>query len=207
MRNVNVTRLIVGPLATNCYIVKDPRSPHCLIIDPGGDGDKILNKVAELKGQVRGTVLTHGHFDHWLAAGKVQRVTGVPLWIGEEDLGLLEDSGWMSPFMPEDTPSLTEVKTLKDGDTLTCGSFSLSIVHTPGHSPGSICLYTPGHLFSGDLIFKEGVGRTDLPGGDSSKLFHSISEAVMTLPDQTKIYPGHGSLTTVRHERASNPFF
>lgn len=203
---MKVTRLIVGPLATNCYIVKDPLSPDCLIIDPGSDGEDILKKVRDLEGIVRGIVLTHGHFDHWLAAGIVQRSAAVPVWMGQRDIGLLTDSGWMNPFMSQDSPSPTGISPLEDGDNVKCGSVSLKAIHTPGHSPGSICLYTPGHLFSGDLIFKEGVGRTDLPGGDSHELFGSIARSVMSLPDETRIYPGHGSLTTVRHERTANPF-
>lgn len=195
----------VGSLATNCYAVVD--GEDCLVIDPGDRGPSILRRVKGLGAGISGIVLTHGHFDHTGAVGYIREQTGAKVMIGEDDAGLLVDPGWMRPFMDSGSAPITDVVFLRDGDTVTCGTTEFTVYHTPGHSPGSICLYTPGHLFSGDLVFMEGVGRTDLPGGDPSKLAESLRRMLSTLPDETKIYPGHGGTTTVAHEKAANPFF
>ncbi len=194
----------VGALATNCYIVVD--GEDCLVIDPGDRGPSILRKVKKLGASISGIVLTHGHFDHTGAAGYLREQTGAKVMIGEDDAGLLVDPGWMRPFMGSDFHPITDAVFLKSGDTVTCGTTEFIVYQTPGHSPGSVSLYTLGHLFSGDLIFMEGVGRADLPGGDPSKLAESLRRILSSLPDETKIYPGHGGFTTVAHEKAANPF-
>ena len=127
--------------------------------------------------------------------------------IGEGDADLLADPGWMRPFMPTGLPPVKDVSYLREGEVVRCGASEFRVFLTPGHSPGGISLYAPGHLFSGDLIFKEGVGRTDLPGGDSDRLLDSVQRILSSLPDDTTIYPGHGEPTTIAHEKAANPFF
>ena len=202
---MEITALVIGALATNCYIIHDGHD--CLVVDPGDKGPFILGKVSELGAKVSGIVLTHGHFDHTGAAGYLQEETGAKVMIGEGDAGLLANPGWMRPFMGSGSAPVRDIALLRNGDTVKCGTTEFTVTLTPGHSPGSLCLYTPGHLFSGDLIFREGVGRTDLPGGDPAELAESVCHMLSALPDGTKVYPGHGESTTVAHEKTAGPTF
>ncbi|MGI6642493.1 MAG: MBL fold metallo-hydrolase [Bacillota bacterium] len=203
---MRVVTLPVGELSTNCYIVLDPESGKCIVIDPGAEGQRIAAKIREIGGNLHSIVLTHGHFDHTGAAGFLHIAAGVPVMVGAADARLLSDPGWMAPFIRHQGPRVTNATTIDHGDSVSFGRVSLKVLHTPGHSPGSISLYCPGHLFSGDLIFKEGVGRTDLPGGDAEQLLASLTTKVMILPPETCVYPGHGENTTVGHEQKHNPF-
>ena len=150
-------------------------------------------------------LLTHGHFDHFLAAAEVQRETGAPVWVGEDDLLLLRDLGWMAQFLPQGLALPSDVRALAEGDRVTVGDEELSVIHTPGHSQGSCCFLAPGILFSGDLIFQGAVGRTDLPGGDPVELDRSLAR-VADLPGDTVMYPGHGPVTKVAVEKERNPY-
>ncbi len=203
---MKVVTLSVGELSTNCHIVLDPKSCRCIVIDPGAEGQYIAARISEMGGTLRAIVLTHGHFDHTGAAGYLQKAAKVPVMVGEADAILLSDPGWMAPFFREVGPGVTDATILTEGDTVSFGEMCLKVLETPGHSPGSISLYCPGHLFSGDLIFRESVGRTDLPGGDPERLLDILNRRVMTLPSETRIYPGHGETTTVGHEKNHNPF-
>jgi len=194
----------VGALGTNCYIVVD--AEECLVVDPGDNGPSIMGKINALGVRVSGILLTHGHFDHTGAAGFLQAETGARAMIGEADARLLADPDWMLPYMPKGQTPVKDVSHLKEGDTVKCGTIEFSVFSTPGHSPGSVCVYTPGHLFSGDLIFRDGVGRDDLPGGDPDVLAQSVQRILSLFPDETVIYPGHGGQTTVAREKAANPF-
>ncbi len=200
---MKVTSLPVGSLETNCYIVASDRD--CLVIDPGDDAGIILEVVGREGLRVHGIVLTHGHFDHYLAAGEVQEATGCPVYVGAADLPSLKDPGWMAEYMPPGHVMPEDVRVLSDGDTVEAGVLSFRVIHTPGHSPGSICLYSPGVLFSGDLLFNGSVGRTDLPGGDSRAMRESLRKVGM-FPDDTVVYPGHGPSTTIGEEKESNPY-
>lgn len=202
---MEITSLEVGALGTNCYIVTD--GEECIVIDPGDEGPSILDRVNRLGAKVVGIVLTHGHFDHTGDAGYLQEKTGAKVMIGEGDASLLADPGWMLPFMPKGLSTVKDVSHPKEGDVVRCGASEFKVFLTPGHSPGGISLYAPGHLFSGDFIFRESVGRTDLPGGDSDRLLDSVQRILSSLPDDTTIYPGHGEPTTIAHEKAANPFF
>ncbi len=217
---VKVQRLVVGSLMTNCYIIFDEETSKCAIIDPGGEGEKILDAVREKGLVIEYIVCTHGHLDHIYDAGLIQKRLGTPVLIGEKDRTLLDDPGWMSAIM--DTSGMVRVEeclTLKEGDCIHIGNACLRVLETPGHTPGSISLYyagaleslesdagSQGALFSGDLIFRLSVGRTDFPGGDMDTLLQSIRTKVLTLPDETVIYPGHNWVTTVGKEREENPF-
>ncbi len=196
----------VGGLATNCHIAVDFEAGECIVIDPGAEGERIMETVSAHGATVRAIVLTHGHFDHTGAAGYVQSVTGAPVFVGEADSELLKDPGWMLPFVTKEGPDVGNLTVLREGDTVSFGGVSLQVIETPGHSRGSISLYCPGHLFSGDLLFHKGVGRTDLPGGNLSQLLSSIREKVLTLPESTAVHAGHGKATTVGYEKANNPF-
>jgi hydroxyacylglutathione hydrolase len=205
---MKVECVVVGSLATNCYIPYDENNRCGLVIDPGEDGDKILAVIKKLGINVESIVLTHGHFDHTGAARVVRDGTGAPILIGEMDASYLEDPGWMRPFMKSAQGwPIAGYKILREGDIVQAGSLQFTAIETPGHSLGSLCVYSPGHLFTGDLIFREVVGRTDLPGGSGDMLVKSIWDKVLVLPEDTIIYPGHGPKTTVKYEKRHNPFF
>ncbi|MDI6869982.1 MAG: MBL fold metallo-hydrolase [Bacillota bacterium] len=188
---MTIQTLLVGVLGTNCYLVSDPESREMLVIDPGAEAERILAAIRAGGVKVAAIVNTHGHWDHIGANGEVKEATGAPLLIHEADAGIT------SP--PAD-------RLLHGEEELPLGRFKLRVIHTPGHSPGSICLYLPGVLFSGDTLFAESVGRTDLPGGSLSQLVSSIREKLFVLPDETVVHPGHGPSTTVGEERSLNPY-
>lgn len=200
---MKVKRLAVGSLDTNCYIASSGKK--CVIVDPGADAPSVLAEVARAGLEVQAILLTHGHFDHFLGAGEVQEATGAPVYINLEDMAWLNEPGWMKQFLPEDSAPLKDIRSLDEGQEVAVGDEALRAIHTPGHSPGSSCFYAPGVLFAGDLVFKRGVGRTDLPGGDPDALRASLKRAI-ELPGETLIYPGHGPVTTVADEKARNPF-
>ncbi len=208
---MRVEALRVGALETNCYLVFD--GEECLIVDPGDDGDTILRRVTDRGARVSGIAITHGHFDHTGAAAFLHDETGAPVYIGRDDARLLADPGWMKPFVGEGARTFQNPVLLVESDTVSCGASKFTVFETPGHSPGSVCFYSPGLggspgvLFSGDLLFREGIGRTDLPGGSQDDIIRSITEKVMALPDDTIVYPGHGEATTVFYERTCNPYF
>ena len=208
---MDIRTISVGALPTNCYILSSGGS--LVVIDPGDDGDRIMSELEKAGGDaaaVKAILLTHAHFDHTCAAGHLQEKTGAPVFVGEGDAALLSDPGWMKPLMPDGVKPIIDVRTLREGDSVSFGDASLTVWETPGHSPGSLTFLGAGpdaaHVaFCGDLIFRGGIGRTDLPGGDSSELGRSLSR-VMELPDDTVVHPGHGAATTVGRERADNPF-
>ena len=204
---MKVERLVVGSLATNCYLVVDEKSKKGIIVDPGGDGPYILESIERFGIDPVAIILTHGHLDHTVEAGFIQKAKKVPVYVGAGDLELVRNPGWMKSFMDvEEVPEVKDLRPVKEGDTVTFGDVSLKVLETPGHSPGSISLYGEGHFFSGDLVFRRSIGRTDLPGGDETVLFNSIRNKVLTLPGDTLIHPGHDELTTVEEERKKNPF-
>ncbi|QUL98073.1 MAG: MBL fold metallo-hydrolase [Candidatus Fermentithermobacillus carboniphilus] len=204
---MQVERLVVGSLATNCYLVFDEKSKKGIIIDPGGDGPYILECIERFGIDPVAIILTHGHLDHTVEAGFIQKAKKVPVYVGAGDLELVRNPGWMKSFMDvEEVPEVKDLRPVKEGDTVTFGDVSLKVLETPGHSPGSISLYGEGHFFSGDLVFRRSIGRTDLPGGDETVLFNSIRNKVLTLPGDTLIHPGHDEPTTVEEERKKNPF-
>jgi glyoxylase-like metal-dependent hydrolase (beta-lactamase superfamily II) len=203
---MRIERLALGPLQTNCWLVSDDADGPVLVIDPGGNADALLREIGER--EVAGVVLTHGHFDHLGAVGEVIEATGAPLSVHEADAESITDAMGTggAPFgFQETAPPADHV--LVEGDTVAAGNVELEVLHTPGHTPGSICLLGDGHLFSGDTIFQLGVGRTDFPGGDARALKTSIAERLAPLPDGTEVHPGHGPDTTIGHERRLNPFF
>jgi len=199
--------VIVGPLETNCYLFFCPETKECAIIDPGAQAEKIFPLITHLN--LRPTIIlnTHGHVDHTGANAEIKDRYGIPIALHQADLPLLEESlqlefGLMLGAEPTPRPE----RILNDGDIIKIGQGSLEVIHTPGHSPGSICFYTPGLLFSGDTLFCGGVGRTDLPGGSWKDLIKSLRTKVLVYPDETLVLPGHGPRTTIGEEKESNPF-
>ncbi len=204
---MKIIQMEVGSLGTNCYIAYCENTKKAVIIDPGGDAAKILAAVAREGLSVVAIINTHGHADHVLANVKVQDATGAPLWIHSADADMLgSGSRNLSAFLGGATSCGKADRLLSDGEILPVGDFSLTVLHTPGHTPGGISLLTGKTVFVGDTLFAESIGRTDFPGGSYSQLIHSIKEKLMVLDDEVKAYPGHGPATTIGWERRQNPF-
>ena len=199
---------VVGPLGCNCYVVGDPTARRAIVIDPGGDASELLGVLAAQNLEVTAIVATHAHFDHLLAAEELRAATGAPFYLHRSDEALLpwmQESGRL--FLGADLPPPPEVDSwTTEGDRLVAGAVELEIIHTPGHSPGSIPLVSEGALFSGDTLFAGSVGRTDLPGGDSAALLRAVRGKLFQLSPETRVYPGHGPATSLEEERRSNPF-
>jgi glyoxylase-like metal-dependent hydrolase (beta-lactamase superfamily II) len=204
-----IEELVVGPLQTNCYVVGDGATHEGIVIDPGGDAELILEAVKRLQLQIRLVVNTHGHFDHIMANREVMEATGASLAIHPDDAAMLTNPlRSFSFFLGKFHPSPPATVSLEEGREVAVGSLSLQVLHTPGHSPGSISLWQKEQavLFSGDVLFNMGIGRIDFPGGSSRVLLQSIRDKLFTLPDDTVVYSGHGPKTTIGFERTHNPF-
>jgi len=190
-------RLVVGPLKTNCYILIS--SGEAVVIDPGWEGERILSRIGDV--MLKAIVLTHGHFDHVTAADMLRREKRAKILIHKGDLYLLKSLRYqLSRFKIEGDVEVEPDEFLDDGDELRLGNSSMTVIHTPGHTPGSICLLWEGRLFSGDTLFRGAFGRTDLLGGSYEDLTMSIRK-LLDLPDETLVLPGHGDETTIGAER------
>ena len=202
-----VTRLVLGPLDTNCFIVADDDTGPLIVIDPAWDGDVVVDAIAGRP--VAAIVLTHGHFDHIAAAADVVEATKAPLLVhvaDEEKIATAAGSGAANFGLDVSAPPADRL--LSDGDIVEAGALALAVMHTPGHTPGSICLYAEAgaQLFSGDTLFAGSVGRTDFAGGDPRQMQRSIAR-LASLPDEVAVHPGHGPYTTIGRERRVNPFW
>lgn len=193
---------------TNCYIIACEKTAEAGVIDPGGDGPKILNIIRERGLKVRYIINTHGHIDHIAANRSVREATGAEILIHEADASCLTDyKKSLGHYMPGARNSPPADRTVAEGDMITLGrTIRLIVVHTPGHTVGGISLVGDGFIFTGDTLFAGSIGRTDFPGGSLKQLMHSIREKLLTYPDDTIIYPGHGPSSTLGVERKTNPF-
>ncbi len=202
-----IKRLVVGSLSANCWIVGKESAGEGLVIDPGGNSDTINRAIDETGLDIKVIVLTHGHSDHIAALRDVQDKTGAEVAIHIEDADFLEGGGsYSSQFgISYRTPHPPE-RLLREGDTIEVGGMSLKVIHTPGHTPGSISLLTDFGVFTGDTIFRRGIGTTLMPGSSRPQLLDSIRQKLMILPDNTVIFPGHGRETTIGAERRDNPY-
>jgi hydroxyacylglutathione hydrolase len=206
---MDVRMFTVGPVAENSYIFRRDGSDRALIIDPGEEPEKLLGAIDELGVTLDGILLTHTHFDHVGAVAPVARATGAEVWVPQIEKPVLADIMSFVPwpgFGPYE--SWDAEHTVAGGETLELAGFEIDVIFTPGHSPGHVTysIADEGAVFSGDVLFQGSVGRTDLPGGDWPTLLESIRDLVDSLPEETKVFPGHMGLTTLGTERASNPF-
>ncbi|MBL8231807.1 MAG: MBL fold metallo-hydrolase [Bryobacterales bacterium] len=202
--------LPVGMLQCNCSIFGDESTREAIVVDPGDEIEAILEVLARHSLSVKAIVITHAHIDHIGGAAKLKAVTSAPVWMNENDQTLYDrldvQASWLGVRMPEQT---TIDHAAKDGDTLKLGTTAdFHVIHTPGHTQGSLCLFIPteSKLVAGDTLFRESIGRTDLPGGDPRKILSSIQTKLLALPEETVVIPGHGPNTTIAHERDCNPF-
>jgi hydroxyacylglutathione hydrolase len=199
----------VGPLQCNCTVLGDEASGEAMVVDPGENIPQILAILARHKLTLKQIVVTHGHIDHVGGAVRLKRATGAPILLNQNDLPLLammdEQAGWLGIETPEVAPPDVSAE---DGMVAGIAGHAAHILHTPGHTQGSICLHfaQDNLLLAGDTLFARSIGRTDLPGGDGRQILRSIHDRVLTLPEETRVVPGHGPATTIGEERESNPF-
>jgi glyoxylase-like metal-dependent hydrolase (beta-lactamase superfamily II) len=201
-----IKRLTVGEFATNCYLVGCEEKSEALVMDPGAEAGKILAELALCGWELKKVVLTHAHFDHFGAAAEILAQYNVPLLIGEADGRGLEDPGLnLAGFFGDCKQSLKADELLAEGQKVEIGALEFTVLHTPGHTPGSICLLGGDVLFTGDTLFAGSCGRTDLPGGSMSMLQESLRR-LASLPENLQVLPGHGPSSTIGQELAVNPF-
>jgi hydroxyacylglutathione hydrolase len=201
--------LPVGMLQCNCSIFGDEESREAIVIDPGDNIDQILLLLAKHRLKVKAIVITHAHIDHIGGAAKLKAVTGAPVHMNASDQELYDSLDMQAAWLQMKTPEKTSIDAeARDGDTLKLGGAVFHVLHTPGHTQGSISLWIPAEnkLIAGDTLFRDSIGRTDLPGGDGRQILRSIHDKLLTLPDDAAVVPGHGENTTIGREKVRNPF-
>ena len=219
--------LPVGMLQCNCHIVGDPQTGEAIVIDPGDDAGRILEVIERHHLKVTTIVVTHTHIDHVIGLRRVHEATNAPVSLHADDLSLYRMLDVQASWLGWKSPEESQIDQLvREGDVIRWGRYEAQVLHTPGHTPGSICLYVPsdmppattddgatkftksgsGRLFAGDTLFAGSIGRTDLWGGSFAEIIRSLKGKLLDLPDGTIVYPGHGESTTIGKERATNPF-
>ena len=201
--------LPVGPLQCNCSVIGDESTREGLVIDPGDNIEDVVSIVRKHNLQIKQIVITHAHIDHVGGAMQLRAATGAPILLNQNDYALLKMLDAQAAWIGVAPPGKVEIDhSVAQADSIKTGSLSADVIHTPGHTEGSICLYFPAEkkLIAGDTLFAGSIGRTDLPGGSFEKIIRSLHDKVLELPDDTVVIPGHGSLTTIGRERHSNPF-
>jgi len=208
MSNFRIKTCVLGPVSTNCYLIYDDDTKRAVIVDPADNGAYIEGQCRTLGLKPEAVLLTHGHFDHILALRDVCQAFGCRVYAGEKEIPLLRDPALsLTKNLGIDLSDVPVDVPVKDGDVLELMGYQWKVMETPGHTEGSVCYYlaSEGVLMSGDTLFEDSLGRTDFPTGDSRKIIHSIGEKLLTLPEDTMVYPGHGNPTTIGHERVYNP--
>ncbi len=199
----------VGPLQCNCSVIGDEGTREAMVIDPGADINDVLALVRKHRLTVKQIVITHAHIDHVGGAMKLRQITGAPILLNQNDYALLKMLDVQAAWVGMASPGKVEIdQSLAEGEKLRAGSLEATVLHTPGHTEGSVCLYFSAQqkLIAGDTLFAGSIGRTDLPGGSLEKIMSSLHQRVLALPDETIVVPGHGPLTTIGEERENNPF-
>ena len=208
MKNLELQKCILGPVYTNCYLLKNKETGELIIVDPADCLEKIEMKISRMNGKPVAILLTHGHFDHILAAQAVKEKYNIPIYASEkEETTLLNPKVNLSVF-GHGSCTLDADVYLKDLQVVELAGFSVQMIETPGHTVGSCCYYLKeeGVLFSGDTVFQGSVGRTDFPEGSTAAIVRSLHRLLDTLPDETEVYPGHDASTTIDYEKRYNPF-
>lgn len=205
---MKIEHYVVGMVGTNCYFAVNEVTKECLIIDPGDNANMLADRITDGGYTPVAVLLTHGHFDHIMGVEGLRTRFGIPVYVHEDDVEMLERPELNAGAMIGASVSIKADQTVKDGDLLNLAGMEIHVLHTPGHTPGGVCYYFPKEevLFSGDTLFCESVGRTDLPGGSMSALIRSIREKVFKLPDLTIVYTGHGEPTRISDEKRGNPY-
>ncbi len=206
MNEFKLETIVLGMVQTNTYIISDSQLKEAIVFDPADQAEKIEQYLKANDLVCKGILLTHGHFDHILAAAALKEATGAPIHAHEAEAKLLGDAQMnASDFIREDCSLVPDIL-LKDEESIKLAGFTIKVIHTPGHTAGGVCYYFIGHglLFSGDTLFYEDIGRSDLPTGNHKQLVKSIVDKLMFLEDMVKVYPGHGIPTTIGHERENN---
>ena len=199
----------VGPLQCNCSVIGDEASHEAIVIDPGDDVEMVVAVLEKHQLRLTQIVVTHAHIDHVGGAMKLKNLTGAPLMLNDNDDALLKMLDIQAAWLGMRSPGRVIVdSTLADGDVVRFGNLQGQVIHTPGHTPGSICLFLAkeGTLIAGDTLFQGSIGRTDLPGGSYERILKSIHHKLLVLPGHTAVVPGHGPTTTIQEEREHNPF-
>jgi hydroxyacylglutathione hydrolase len=222
--------LPVGMLQCNCHIIGDPQTREAIVIDPGDEPARILAVIARHNLKISAILVTHTHIDHVIGLRSLREATGAPVYVHADDLDLYRMLDAQASWLGWKIPEATQIdQFVREGDVIRWGGYEAQIIHTPGHTPGSICVYMPsdlplmassdaggvavksakrgtGRLFAGDTLFEGSIGRTDLWGGSFEGIIRSLKGKLLDLPDETVVYPGHGGSTTIGKERATNPF-
>jgi hydroxyacylglutathione hydrolase len=204
---MKILQMEVGQLGTNCYIIYSEQTLQAAVIDPGGSAEAIIAEINKASLKVEYIINTHGHADHITANDAVQQATGAKVLIHHDDAGMLTNAQRnLSAFIGGGLVCRQADRLLSHNDVINVGDIELKVLHTPGHTPGGICLLTGKVLFAGDTLFAESIGRTDFPGGSYAQLINSIKENLLSLDDAVKVLPGHGPETTIGWERKHNSF-
>ncbi len=199
----------VGPLRCNCSILGDEVSREAIVVDPGDDLPKILAMLSQHQLTLKQIVVTHAHIDHIAGAQRLKEITGAPVLYNKADLMLVSMMAVQATWLGVETPDVRPPDTdLRDGSKVSIGGLEATVIHTPGHTQGSTCLYLPEEklLLAGDTLFAGSVGRTDLPGGDEAMLLRSIHQKLLVLPGETSVVAGHGAMSSIENEKMNNPF-
>lgn len=197
-----IKKMMAGTYAVNCYILFDEDTKEAVVVDPGGDVDDICKALKSLDAKVKYIILTHGHFDHTTGVDGLKAETGALVAMSKEDNDMISNGEMYYGPLIEGGADII----LKHGDVMKFGNCKIDVIATPGHTPGGMCLLTENDVFTGDTLFKQSVGRSDLTGGNHNALIASIKERLMLLSDNVAVHPGHGPSSTIGQERAENPF-
>ena len=208
MSNINIGRMVVGPVQTNCYYVLNEDTKEAVVVDPADQGQRIYEEITKRGMNIKGILLTHGHFDHVMGLDALRKAAGVKAYIGEGDVALIESADLNVSHMFGQPFSTKADEAVKDGQILELAGMKIKVIGTPGHTAGGESDYfeEAGIVISGDTLFSESVGRTDFPTSSSAQLRQSITEKLFALPDEVYVYPGNGPVTTIEHEKANNLF-
>ena len=209
MGNIKIEKMVLGMVQTNTWFVINEKTKELILIDPADDAGRIIRKIEADGLKLQGILLTHGHFDHIGAVDDLRAYfKGVQCYAGEKEEEVLENGSYNLSASWAAALSIRADRLLRDKETLTLAGFKIKVIETPGHTKGGVCYYLPeeGVLFSGDTLFRTSVGRTDFPTGSMSALVRSVKEKLFTLPDETRVYPGHGMMTTIGYEKENNAF-